>query len=164
MKHYHTTYIGLGSNLESPADQIKSALFALEALPQCQHTQCSPWYSSLAVGPGEQPDYINAVVHLETQLTPIDLLRQLQAIENEHGRQRSIRWGARTLDLDLLLYDNVNIDTEELQLPHPEMANRNFVIYPLYDLAPELVLPNGQNISDIASKLPMTGLHKMASN
>lgn len=164
MTLYHTTYIGLGSNLESPANQIKSALASLEALPHCQHVQCSPWYSSLAVGPGEQPDYINAVVRLETQLAPVDLLHQLQAIENKHGRQRSIRWGARTLDLDLLLYDNVSINTEELQLPHPEINNRNFVIYPLYDLAPELILPNGQKLSDVASQLSMAGLHKIDSH
>ncbi len=157
---YHTVYIGLGSNLESPQAQINSALTALQALPQSQYLQCSHWYSSKAIGPGEQPDYINAVAALETQLSPLALLHELQGIENAHGRQRDIRWGARTLDLDLLLYDNVCIETEELHIPHPEMTKRNFVLYPLYDVAPSLILPDGQAVSTLIESTSMSGIQR----
>jgi 2-amino-4-hydroxy-6-hydroxymethyldihydropteridine diphosphokinase len=160
----HTAFIGLGSNLQSPEQQINSALTALEALPHCHGLSCSPWYSSAAIGPGEQPDYINAVARLETQLAPLALLAQLQKIENDHGRQRDIRWGARTLDLDLLLYDNVCMTTKELQLPHPEMLKRNFVLYPLRDIAPDLVLPNKQHIDSAAKALSMEGLKLITDN
>ena len=118
-------------------------------------------YSSKAVGPGEQPDYINAVSSLETQLTPLDLLHRLQAIENEHGRQRDIRWGARTLDLDILLYSNISMRTEELQLPHPEIHHRNFVLYPLQDLSPSLSFPNGQTLGNVIKNIPMADLTRL---
>lgn len=158
MDKYSTSYIGLGSNLEKPEIQIQSALEALANLPQTCNLRCSHWYSSKAIGPGEQPDYINAVASIDTRLSPMALLKQLQSIENDHGRQRNIHWGARTLDLDLLLYDNQCIDSAELQVPHPEINNRNFVLYPLNDLSPSLVFPNGQPLSAIISNLSLDGL------
>ncbi len=159
----HTAYIGLGSNLQNPRLQIRSALHALEHTPQSEDIMCSPWYSSTAIGPGTQPDYINAVVSLQTTLTPLALLEHLQTIENLHGRQRDIRWGARTLDLDLLLYDDICMDTKTLQLPHPEILHRNFVIYPLMDLAPEFMFSNGQRIEEVAKTLSMTGLKRLTT-
>lgn len=161
---YYMAYIGLGSNLQNPQQQIHSALNALEDVPQSQGLKCSPWYKSLAIGPGDQPDYINAVACLETRLQPIELLTQLQDIENTHGRQREIRWGARTLDLDLLLYGDICLETKTLQLPHPEMLNRNFVLYPLMDIAPKLKLPSGQFIEEAAKKLSMDGLEQLATD
>ncbi len=164
MINYHIAYIGLGSNLENPEQQISDALTALENLPSCRGLRCSHWYSSKAVGPGEQPDYINAAVTLETTLSPPDLLSQLQAIENQHGRQRDIRWGARTLDLDLLLYGDTVMETTALQLPHPEILNRNFVLYPLNDLSPSLILPNGQVLSAVINSISLEGLSRIEKN
>ncbi len=155
---YQITYIGLGSNLDSPQQQINQALDALAQLPMSQSLMCSPWYRSKAIGPGDQPDYINAVACIHTKLSPEHLLEHLQGIENQHGRQRSIRWGARTLDLDLLLYSSHIIDTETLSVPHPEMLTRNFVIYPLCDLAPNLLFSNGRSVSDIKKSLNNEGL------
>jgi len=153
-KAHLIAYVGLGSNLEQPEAQINSALKALAGIPESKVINSSHWYCSKAIGPGDQPDYINAAVMLETQLIPIELLHQLQAIENSQGRQRNIRWGARTLDLDLLLCtrepnNHVRIDSDELQLPHPEIMQRNFVLYPLYDVAPELIMPNGEQLQSI---------------
>jgi 2-amino-4-hydroxy-6-hydroxymethyldihydropteridine diphosphokinase len=161
LSSYHTSYIGLGSNLENPQAQINSAIKTLAGLPQCRDLACSHYYISKAIGPGKQPDYINAVAKLDTQLSPLALLKQLQNIEDSHGRQRNIRWGARTLDLDLLLYENIGMDTEELQLPHPEMANRNFVLYPLQDIAPKLLFPDGQSLASMTAKLPMSDLSRI---
>ncbi len=161
MTIYHTAYIGLGSNLGQPREHIQSALQALSKLPDSTELICSPWYGSKAIGPGTQADYINAVAAVKTHLTPASLLEQLQAIETEHGRQREIRWGARTLDLDLLLYDSVIMKTDTLELPHPEMTNRNFVLYPLSDLAPSLQLPNGEMLAALISRSSMDGLYRI---
>ena len=146
---YFTAFIGLGSNLGIPSEQIRNALNALADLKDCKNLLCARWYSSKAIGPGEQPDYINTVAKLETRLTPHALLNALQDIEEQQGRQRCVRWGARTLDLDLLLYNNVQIQDEALSIPHPEMKTRSFVLVPLYDLAPSLVLPSGEALEDL---------------
>jgi len=158
-----TAYIGLGSNLDQPLEHIKQAAEALNQIPQTQLLALSPLYQSEAVGPGEQPDYINAAAALSTQLSPLELLHQLQAIENEQGRQRGpIRWVARTLDLDLLLFDNITLDTEELSIPHPRMTERNFVLFPLRDLAIHLSLtlslPDGRSIVDLAQNCNNDGI------
>ncbi len=163
MSKYSQAFIGLGSNLENPSYQINSALKALSELPHSKELTCAPWYSSKAVGPGDQPDYINTVVSLETTLPQLELLHHLQAIENQQGRKREVRWGARTLDLDLLLYDNIQHNCEELTLPHPEIQDRSFVLLPLYDLAPELVFPNGNKLEDLAKQCDTSGLELMAS-
>lgn len=141
-------YIGLGSNLQNPAAQLKQALAALTALEDCRLIDCSPIYQSRAIGPGSQPDYLNAVVALDTHLPAEHLLGRLQAIESRQGRVRIIRWGARTLDLDILLYGNQSIATERLKVPHPGLTERAFVLYPLADLAPDLQLPGGRPISE----------------
>lgn len=139
-------YIGLGSNLNQPKDQLTQALASLERLAGVKLMDCSPWYQSRPVGPDNQPDYINAVALLNTALAPEALLHELQAIENQQGRVRDIRWGARTLDLDLLLYDDVIQQSAFLTLPHPEMSRRDFVLKPLSDLAPDLCLPTGESV------------------
>ena len=156
------TYIGLGSNLGDSRQHLQQALAALGALAQCQLVNQSPFYRSQAVGPGEQPDYVNAVARLDTQLAPLQLLDQLQAIENAHGRERLERWGARTLDLDLLLYGDQTIACERLNVPHPYLTERNFVLYPLADLSPTLVLPNGRSLASLLADCPSTGLLKDA--
>ncbi|MFL0810989.1 MAG: 2-amino-4-hydroxy-6-hydroxymethyldihydropteridine diphosphokinase [Agarilytica sp.] len=145
----HRAYIGLGSNINEPLKQVSSAIRMLSQHSAIDLQSRSQLYASKAVGPGEQPDYINAAIFITTSLAPLDLLNVLQDIENKHGRKRTVRWGARTLDLDLLLYDQLRIDEPRLQVPHPRIGERNFVVQPLLDLAPDLQLPDGRQLSDI---------------
>ena len=156
------SYIGLGSNLSEPVQQLRSALDYLNKLPESRLVRCSSFYRSAPVGPGDQPDYVNAVAEMETELTPLQLLDRLQAIEAEHGRERSIRWGARTLDLDILLFGQQCIDCERLQVPHPRMGERNFVLLPLAELEPELQLPTGESIQALLRQCPDNRLEKIA--
>ncbi|WP_299596956.1 2-amino-4-hydroxy-6-hydroxymethyldihydropteridine diphosphokinase [uncultured Microbulbifer sp.] len=154
-------YIGLGSNLADPAAQLRSALGQIRNVPQTTLVSCSDFYASAPVGPGEQPDYVNAVACLETALSPEALLDALQAIENLHGRKRTLRWGARTLDLDILLYGNQQLDTARLQVPHPRMAERNFVLEPLAELSPELTMPDGTSLRTLLAQCPPNRLHRL---
>jgi 2-amino-4-hydroxy-6-hydroxymethyldihydropteridine diphosphokinase len=143
-------YIGLGSNLENPIVQIQQALLALQALPNTQLLTHSSLYQSTPLGPANQPDYINAVAGLNTILSPFELLSTLQAIENKQGRVRNgQRWGPRTLDLDILLYNDYNYKSPQLILPHPGIYERAFVLYPLYECNPTLILPNGQPLHQV---------------
>lgn len=145
-----TVYIALGSNLDDPLEQIKQAVGKLKKF--AIRFENSPFYGSKPIGPQDQPNYVNAVVKFETDLSPIALLDKLQRIENEQGRVRLRRWGERTLDLDIILYGNQQIQTERLTVPHIEMKNREFVIVPMFDLSPELVLPTGEKLADIYSQ------------
>lgn len=151
-------YIGLGSNLEMPAEQIKSALAALQKLPATKLLKASSLYSSPPMGPQDQPDYINAVALLETALKPHELLDQLQKIEQQHGRQRKRHWGERTLDLDILLYDAQMIEDERLSVPHPGLTERAFVVYPLLEIAGDIPIPGQDSLQLIASRCPRQGL------
>ena len=145
-------YIALGSNLEHPQAQLTAALQALNALSDSRLTAVSSFYQSKPLGPQDQPDYVNAVACLETSLAPLALLDELQRIEHEQGRVRLRRWGERTLDLDILLYADHIIQSERLTVPHYDMHQREFVIIPLVEIAPYLVLPNGQSIQTLAQK------------
>lgn len=163
-------YIGIGSNLENPLAQLKAALAALREIPLTSLRQLSNIYQTAPIGPAGQPDYTNAAALLETELTPEALLDELQRIENNQGRVRTVRWGPRTLDLDILLYGNMSIHTERLTVPHIEMENRNFVLIPLMDISPALVLPNGKALKKAAElagnkgiKLVMTAEQLAAS-
>jgi 2-amino-4-hydroxy-6-hydroxymethyldihydropteridine diphosphokinase len=118
-------------------------------------------YRSRAIGPGQQPDYINAAVKLETTCSPLTLLDHLQSLEQLHGRQRLERWGPRTLDLDLLLYGQQSIDEPRLQVPHPHLHERNFVLLPLYDLCPGLILANGIAIQSLLGGLDCTSVQRL---
>ena len=152
-------YIGLGSNLQHPLQQLQRAVDRIRQIPQTTLVAVSPFYGSTAVGPGEQPDYVNAAALLETRLQPHALLDQLQAIEREQGRARGPQqWVARTLDLDVLLFDNKQIETERLQIPHPRMTERNFVLQPLLDLNPDLALPDGRRVQDLMAMIDHQGL------
>ncbi|WP_458526697.1 2-amino-4-hydroxy-6-hydroxymethyldihydropteridine diphosphokinase [Onishia taeanensis] len=134
-------YIGLGSNLDDPLDHVTRALRELDRLPLTRLAASSSCYASRPVGPQDQPDFINAVAHVETRLSPLSLLDQLQALEQRHARVRARHWGPRTLDLDLLLYDDRCLHHPRLRLPHPELGKRAFVVVPLHELAPRLALP-----------------------
>ncbi|MEP1469696.1 MAG: 2-amino-4-hydroxy-6-hydroxymethyldihydropteridine diphosphokinase [Halieaceae bacterium] len=145
-------YIGLGANLDNPAEQLSSAVAAIDALPQSSIQAISSVYSSPPMGPRDQPDYLNAVLALNTLLTPRDLLASLQAIEDAQGRQRGERWGPRTLDLDILLYGDEVIAETLLQIPHPGLQLRDFVLQPLLEIAGEkLVLPGGEELGTLAA-------------
>ncbi|QJQ96504.1 MULTISPECIES: 2-amino-4-hydroxy-6-hydroxymethyldihydropteridine diphosphokinase [Halomonadaceae] len=143
-------YIGLGSNLEDPYRQIMRALEALDRLPVSRLAGHSPLYASAPHGPKDQPDFINAVAALDTRLSPLALLDQLQVLEQRQRRKRLRHWGPRTLDLDLLLYGDRCIDHPRLRLPHPHMTSRGFVLTPLAKLAPHLCLPDGREIGPLA--------------
>jgi 2-amino-4-hydroxy-6-hydroxymethyldihydropteridine diphosphokinase len=150
-----TAYIALGSNLHKPSQQLRSAITSLKKLSGSRLDAVSRVYRSAAVGPGEQPDYLNAVVRLETPLSARELLSTLQGLETAQGRVRSERWGPRTLDLDILLFDDCTMNTPELTIPHPAMAQRNFVLYPLRDVAKgKLVLPDGTDLDTLVSCCP----------
>lgn len=153
-------YIGLGSNLDQPLQQVESAVKAIKQLGTVLAQ--SPWYQSQAIGPGDQDDYINGVIALETQLEPLALLHALQKIENQQGRVRTIRWGERTLDLDILLYEQTECNSEELTLPHPRLCERAFVLYPLLDIAKDIKLPNGQLVSSFKAAVSQQKLEKLA--
>ena len=154
----HTCYIGIGSNLAKPIDNAKIAIEALRQLPQSQLITCSKLYSSKPMGPQDQPDYINAVACVDTRLAPIELLDALQQIENEQGRVRKEHWGARTLDLDILLVGNEIMSTPRLTVPHYGMKEREFVLYPLAEIAPQLQLPCGQALSALLKDCPRNDL------
>jgi 2-amino-4-hydroxy-6-hydroxymethyldihydropteridine diphosphokinase len=133
-------FVGLGANLGDAAATLRRALQDIAASPQVHGMQASPVYRSAPVD-ADGPDYLNAVARVETTLEPRALLLRLQAIERAHGRERPYRNAPRTLDLDLLLYDDAVIDSPELVVPHPRLHERAFVLRPLSDLAPDLVVP-----------------------
>lgn len=158
-------FIALGSNLNQPLAQVESALGALKQLPQTRLINCSPFYRTKPLGPQDQPDYLNAVVELDTQLLPEQLLDATQAIELNQGRVRKDhRWGPRTLDLDILLYGNQIISTPRLTIPHYDMHNRGFMLYPLADIAPGLIFPDGTLLSDLIKQVTKKGLELWFDN
>jgi len=137
----NTAYIGLGSNLSNPIDQLKTALQSIDALPSTQLLQSSSFYGSKPLGPQDQPDFVNAVCKIQTNLSAKELLHQLQKIELEQGRIKKRHWGERLIDLDILLFGNDIISTDELTVPHAQIALRDFVLIPLVEIAPGLVIP-----------------------
>ncbi|MCG9728258.1 2-amino-4-hydroxy-6-hydroxymethyldihydropteridine diphosphokinase [Shewanella sp. Isolate13] len=144
-------YVALGANLADPISQLNNACEALLSLAAPQSFSVSSYYRSAPMGDVEQPDYVNAVAGFNTELTPIELLDALQNIENQQGRLRELRWGPRTLDLDLLLYDSQCIDTPRLTVPHYGMRERSFVLVPLFDIAPTLTLPDNTKLASLIS-------------
>ena len=157
-----TVYIGLGSNLNEPVNQLDKAVAALDKIKNTQLLRVSSYYQSAPVGPDGQDDYINAVAQLETQLPAVVLLQQLQQIENSQGRVRTEHWGARTLDLDMLLYDDSVIKTEKLTVPHPYIEQRNFVLLPLMEItSEEFKVPDKGALIDLLSTCPDNPIEKM---
>ncbi|MGM0785582.1 2-amino-4-hydroxy-6-hydroxymethyldihydropteridine diphosphokinase [Halomonas faecis] len=152
-------YVGLGSNLDDPCCHVTRALDELDSLPLTRRLGASRLYVSRPQGPQEQPDFINAVARLETRLSPLALLDQLQALEQRHRRVRGLRWGPRTLDLDLLLYGSWQLCLARLTLPHPEMSRRPFVLVPLAELAAQRRLPDGRSVARAAAAMDKQGLH-----
>ncbi|WP_395610523.1 2-amino-4-hydroxy-6-hydroxymethyldihydropteridine diphosphokinase [Pseudomonas sp. B22129] len=156
-------YIGMGSNLAAPDQQLRDAIAALAQLPGTTLAGVSAFYQSDSLLPG-QPRYTNAVAALDSNLAPLDLLDALQAIENDQGRERLERWGPRTLDLDILLFGDRLIDEPRLKVPHYQMHLRAFVLYPLAELAPaDLPLPDGKPLSELLDACPFVGLERIST-
>ncbi|WP_338057553.1 2-amino-4-hydroxy-6-hydroxymethyldihydropteridine diphosphokinase [Sulfuriflexus mobilis] len=157
-----SAYIGLGSNLGEPLKQLQTAFAALDKLTNTRVSKRSSFYASKPMGPADQPDYINAVAEIETALAPQDLLLAMQAIEQLQGRDRSgERWGPRTLDLDILLYAEEVIATDSLQVPHPGLAGRDFVLIPLAEIAPDVVIPGQSALRQLLEDCPDHGLERL---
>ncbi|SCW99420.1 MULTISPECIES: 2-amino-4-hydroxy-6-hydroxymethyldihydropteridine diphosphokinase [unclassified Pseudomonas] len=157
-------YVGMGSNLAEPAEQLRSAVQALAQLPNTQLVGVSAFYQSDSLLPG-QPRYTNAVAALDSHLAPLDLLDALQAIETGQGRERLERWGPRTLDLDILLFGDRLIDEPRLKVPHYHMQARAFVLYPLAELAPaDLRLADGRLLKDLLAACPFVGLERLPAH
>jgi 2-amino-4-hydroxy-6-hydroxymethyldihydropteridine diphosphokinase len=156
-------YIGLGSNLSEPIEQVKNAIKAIENITRSTVISVSSLYLSKPMGPQDQDDYINAVLCLETSLSAIELLDALQTIENEFGRVRKEnRWGARILDLDIILFGNQVINSERLIIPHYGMTEREFVLIPLAEISPLLQLPNGEQITFLSQNISANSMIKLS--
>lgn len=159
MSHSQPSAIALGSNLGDSRAILEAAIVMLAKTPDISVTFESSWYRTAPIGP-PQPDYLNGCVILEVQLTPHDLLQTLLSIENQFGRERGERWGPRTLDLDILLFDNLIIDTPTLQIPHPRMSERAFVLVPLAEIAPDWLEPvSGCAIAQLVQRVDCSGVH-----
>lgn len=154
-------YIGLGSNMDLPEQHITAAIQSLGKIQSTRTLRVSSLYKSKPVGPQDQDDYINAVAQLDTELEPLILLDNLQAIENEHGRVRNERWGPRTLDLDILMFGEKIIQNDRLIIPHPEILNRSFVLVPLIEINPECVIPEKGLARDLLSGVDQISLEIM---
>lgn len=167
----HTAYIALGSNLQEPILQVNNALSRFNQLPKTNLVNASSLYLTEPLGyDAEQlksiPDFINAVAEVSTDLTPIELLEAILGIENEAGRERPFANAPRVLDCDLLLYDDIVMQTKQLTLPHPRMHLRSFVLLPLGEIAPELTLPNltlpdGSNVIKLVQTYLNQGIKKL---
>ena len=144
-------FLGLGSNLGDRARYLKDAISILES-PLIKVEDTSRIYETEPWGLMDQPLYWNQVIKVETSLEPLELLHVCQEIELRLGRERKVHWGPRTIDIDLLIYDNTVIESEELILPHPYLEERAFVLAPLREIAPELVLPSGRSITEVCGE------------
>ena len=159
MQIWHPAYVGIGSNLEDPKSQVLRAFEELRALPGTRAIRLSPLYRSAPLGPVSQPDFVNAVAGLLTRLDSRALLGKLRALEAAFGRPAEReRWGPRVLDLDLLVYGRERRQDPDLTLPHPGIVERNFVLYPLADIAPDLDVPGLARVAELKERLAPEGL------
>jgi 2-amino-4-hydroxy-6-hydroxymethyldihydropteridine diphosphokinase len=157
-------YIGLGSNLERPAGQLSRAFTALGRLPASRVVARSSLYRSRPLGDPDQPDYLNAVAIVETGLDALALLDGLQAIEAAQGRIRGAeRWASRTLDLDLLVFGDERLDGPRLTVPHPGLPQRDFVLYPLFEVEPELRIPGAGTLRECLAVCPLRGVERISA-
>ncbi len=157
-------YIGLGSNQQDPEKQVSSALLALHEMQDMNLLKSSSLYESRPMGPPDQPNFVNAVAKISTELYPVELLAALQYVEQQHRRVRSMqRWGPRTLDLDILLYGDLEMSTEELRIPHPGISKREFVLIPLQEIEGNLIIPGQGSLHELIERLPQYQLTKIAT-
>jgi 2-amino-4-hydroxy-6-hydroxymethyldihydropteridine diphosphokinase len=155
-------FIAIGSNLQQPRLQVEQAFMALCGLSGTRVTRHSSLYRTAPVGYDNQPDFINAVAEVETGLEPLELLKELLTLESFQGRERPFPNAPRVLDLDLLLYNDVVMQTPELTLPHPRMHTRGFVLLPLQEIAPDLVIPGRGTVESLAAHCLDQGVEKLA--
>jgi 2-amino-4-hydroxy-6-hydroxymethyldihydropteridine diphosphokinase len=153
LEEFVTVFLGLGSNLDGPESQIKRALVRIQELVPLRNFRCSSLVETPPLAGMNQPDYVNGVCGFETALGAEELLSRLRSIEDEQGRRREVHWGPRTLDLDILLYGRALVSSETLDIPHPGMEEREFVLVPLLQLEPDLTNLNGQAYADILADL-----------
>lgn len=144
-------FIALGSNLEDPVFQVRKALDEIAMLPENNLLACSSLYRSAPIGKCDQPDFINAVVQIETTLSPHNLLKALLQIEQNHGRVRGLPNDPRTLDLDILMYDKLECNKHNLILPHPRMHQRAFVLKPLMEISKDCIIPGRGTVAELLS-------------
>lgn len=154
-------YVGLGGNLDDPIVYLRAAMAALGRLPGTALVAISAFYRSAPIGLADQPDFVNCVCALDTRLGARDLMHAMLDIEKAHGRVRSVPGGPRTLDLDLLLYGDRVCDEPGLTLPHPRLHERAFVLFPLREMAPDLIVPGRGRVADLATALPPQRIQKM---
>lgn len=156
MAEKSTVYLGLGGNLDDPVHQLRLAIETLQNHAEIEVLATSKFYSSKPLGPQDQPDFVNAVVKIETSLTPQQLLNATQTIEQEQGRIKKRHWGERLIDIDILAFENQIVALANLQIPHPQIAHRDFVLLPLQELNAKLNIPGQPEISDMLAKLEQT--------
>jgi 2-amino-4-hydroxy-6-hydroxymethyldihydropteridine diphosphokinase len=157
----HQAFIALGSNLQNPQAQVERALQTIANTAKIKLIKASSLYKTAPVGYENQPDFINAVAEIETDLSPVALLQKLLEIETQHGRERPFPNAPRILDLDVLLYEGIATNTPELTLPHPRMHLRGFVMLPLAEIAPKISIGNHGFADDLASKCDNLGISKL---
>jgi 2-amino-4-hydroxy-6-hydroxymethyldihydropteridine diphosphokinase len=155
-------YIGIGSNLDDPAKQVSAAITLLAQLDDSRLVAQSGLYQSSPLGPQDQPDFVNAAAGILTRLSAAQLLAKLKQLETHIGRQQPVqRWGPRLIDFDLLVYGNERISTPDLTVPHPGVPVRNFVLYPLLDISPDLLIPGHGWVRTLAAQLAPDGLTRL---
>jgi 2-amino-4-hydroxy-6-hydroxymethyldihydropteridine diphosphokinase len=155
-------YVGVGSNLDQPIEQVRRALQALRGLAKSQLRSVSTLYGSRPLGNVPQPDFVNAAAALLTRLDAAEFLAALRLLEAELGREPArLRWGPRRIDLDLLVFGSQRIDSPQLTVPHPGIVHRNFVLYPLLELAPQLIVPGLGSIESLAARVDAEGIWRL---
>jgi 2-amino-4-hydroxy-6-hydroxymethyldihydropteridine diphosphokinase len=160
--HWLPAYVGVGSNLSNPEQQVRRALTALAGLPDTRFIVASPLYRTRPFGEVVQPSFVNAVAGLLTSRSPEDLLVALRALERTLGREPPReRWGPRVIDLDLLIVGRETRATDALTLPHPGIAERDFVLYPLADVAPDLEVPGLDRVSRLRARVTNRGIERL---
>lgn len=163
MLRWRPAYVGIGSNLGGPSARVHAAFSALARVPQTRLVTCSPVYESVPFGPVEQPAFHNAVAGLLTQLDAGTMLAELIALQQQLGRAESrVRWGPREIDLDLLVLGDEQIADPALTLPHPGIPERDFVLYPLRDIAPDMVVPGVGTVRDLAARVADRGMRRLS--
>jgi 2-amino-4-hydroxy-6-hydroxymethyldihydropteridine diphosphokinase len=163
MQRWRPAYVALGSNLDDPPARVRAALGRLGQLPDTRLVAASSSWVSRPLGPLDQPDYVNAVAGLLTRLTPPELLRELKSVESAMGRPRPVqRWGPRVIDLDLVAYGAESVAEPGLTVPHPGVQERDFVLYPLAEIAPELWIPGSGRVRTLAARVEDRGLARLA--
>ena len=155
-------YVGIGSNLERPREQVLQAFEELGRIPATRLTRKSSLYRSAPMGNADQPDFVNAVAEIDTALSPTEILLQLKNIETRHGRIRSFPNAPRTLDLDLLLYEKEALASENLTLPHPRMHERAFVLKPLVEIAPDITVPGRKTAKELLKNCAKQDVQRIA--